>query len=161
MAYKGFKSIYNSTNKHVDQLGQQLLTTWIDTSSSSTNSAIEVINDHLPCPDNGPPVSCTTDSAKAIVFFEKNNVLIDDQELLSAVLLQERNGHKIWKPLKSAQFPAEVRSFTTLSHKAVFGGDTVYGKINRRDGIRSHVLRTQPYALVHFVSTQTNSSIVT
>lgn len=74
--------------KHVDQMAQQLLTKWTYAFSCTTSTDIHDIEDHLPCTDIAPPVWWTTEAKKGIVFYEKNDRVIDHHEVLLAVLLQ-------------------------------------------------------------------------
>lgn len=70
MAHKQYKILYNTTQKHLESIAPQLLTTWVDQSvplgnitDSDSKSEISVVSPHTP-----PPIcnSCATASSEAI-----------------------------------------------------------------------------------------------
>lgn len=139
MDHREFKMLYNTTKKHLHSKAPQLLTTWIDHKVPLDNkSYTDSDSDRFV---SSPPVSvlltkiCSISLLGAIVLINKQYGTYLVAYIIHNILKLESNGVRTWGLLKRFRLCSQVRHYNSLLHRALFAGETVYGKRDRRDAV--------------------------
>lgn len=157
MAHKEFKSLYTATNQHLDEIGPQLLQAWTDPSIQLVNSQLtddvdgssSEHDDDATVNEAGVEIlnSWTASCSQASAFVAQHTPSYAPHIVQARFVNKFNTPCPTWRPVKSARLPHTEH----LISNAVYGGEVVYGKRNRRDGIVFMLHGTRRYGLVHCV----------
>lgn len=128
MSHKAFKAVYKFTNKTLDSLGPQLLTSWLEASLSSSQVSLDIEKGFTtPSPPSLPPtfISDANDVVRLCGHLSGRKSNVDVAKALSSF---QCDGLPVWKQHNSVPFQNKVVNYSSLTHTALFGGDEVYGK---------------------------------
>lgn len=89
---------------------------------------------HVPTPVLSASVNA--DIMTVISYFKDNTGRHNAQHFSNCMSTFHRHNKTVWSIMKSVRFPPDIRQYSTLTNKAVFGRPKVYGKHNRHDGVK-------------------------
>lgn len=139
MVHKAFKVLYNSTNKFVDSIASQILTTCVEVQDQISNSYDISLGTPFQTITSTRFPSAHTEwtslCVSAIAMVEKMSGFHCLAHIANQSLSLSENGLQTWNRLKRVVFDLSVPSYDCLLYISPFVCGVVYVKHNRHDSI--------------------------
>lgn len=158
-----FKNVYQNTNRHIDQIASQLLQDSIDQSTSTSSGSNIAPPDDSDCTltELSPPQSelWSTLTSQSIDLVNSQSGQLPPSDIANSVLSINIDENSIWRQLKAVSIHPTVPSYHSLRYRTVYGGDYVYGRRNRRDGVAHQYCGRVRFGILDTVLTPTPLSL--